>query len=142
MSEKTTKDRIMAGAPETEGDLSPEEVLAQATTAAKDRWIGIFVQLANSHRFNKFLEDNYIIQDRIDAEKQTIETLVIERPIAVGPALSSAQLTEMQTLLKLSKCQHPEGVFEALLKLLGQDGPSIILANGEALNTLKNKLDA
>ena len=148
MSDTTTKERVMAGAPTPINgeDLTPDEVMDRASDAAKDRWIGIFVQLTNSHRFNKFLEDNYVIQDKIDEEKKTIETLVIEKPIAIGPQLSSAQLNEIRTLLKISGAKHPEGVFSAILKLLGQDGPTIIEATTgsieELCGSLKGKLDA
>ncbi len=122
------RNRVLAGAPESDGDERiPEEVLAAASDAAKDRWIGIFVQLTNSHRFNTFLEDNFIIQDRIDEEKKTIETLVVEKPLAVGPPLSPTQLTELRTLLKIANCTQPEKVFESVLKLLGQEENSLIV---------------
>lgn len=115
------KERLLAGAKTTDGDVDPEEVLAAASDLSKDRWLSILLQLVNSHRFTKFIEDNYVIQDRIDEEEKTIETVVIENPVATGPQLTSGQLSEIETLIRLSGCKHPNGVFKGIMKILGQE---------------------
>lgn len=111
-------------------ELDPETVLATASQAKKDYWISIIIQLFNSHRFTKFVESNYLIGNAVNKEDQTIETIVVEKPIAVGPPLSSSQVVEIRQLLKLNECKRAEGTLKAILKLLGQDeDPSGIITD-------------
>lgn len=95
----------------------------------KDRLLNIFEQLFKSHRFITFFEKNYTIKDNIDHENKQIETLVIEKPESVGPPLTSGQLVDIKGILKVAGCKHEDKVFEAILKVLGQEETSrIVLA--------------
>jgi len=120
------KEQIRAGVTDEDAQ-EPGVVIADANEAQKDYWCEVLLQLTNSHRFNTFVEDNFEIQTFINDEEKTIDTRVIERPVSVGPPLSSGQLQEVRTILSLAGCNHPEAVFTAILKTLGQDAPEIIL---------------
>lgn len=114
-----TKDRVLLG-------VDPEDLDA-ASIALKDRWLAIFIQLARSHRFLTFIEKNYAIQDIVNEEERTIETLVVESPLAIGPPLNSTQMIEIQNVIKLSNCTNPDQVFERIMKLLGQESSKLII---------------
>jgi hypothetical protein len=107
---------------------TPEEILAQANAAKKNRWLAIFIQLSRCERFLKFVEANYVIQDKIDEETKAIETSVYESPRAVGPPLSRAQIGKMLATLKMYNCRKPDEALKRILSTLGQmdDAPAII----------------
>lgn len=118
----------MLGREET--DIAPEEVIESASAIMKDRWVSILVQLTNSHRFNKFLEDNFVIQDIIDDDTKTIETRVIEKPLSVGPPLTSSQIHAIRKIVKLHGVEDVDAAYNAIMGALGQDDqPSIVLAD-------------
>jgi hypothetical protein len=130
-------------------DLVPEEVLKDANDVKRDRWLSIFIQLSNSDRYTKFVEDNFVIGDKIDHEKQTIETMVLEKPIAVGPALALNQIWQMRQSIRFSGANDPDTLLTDILKVLGQEPPSIILnASDQDIQAAidaqgdKSKLDA
>lgn len=107
-------------------DLRADEL--SATEPVKERWWSVQKQFLQSHRFLEFLKNNYVIVDEINVEAKTIETLVVENPTSVGPPMSSGQLHEIQTLINMSGCKKPDKVFQRILKILGQDAPSLILS--------------
>ena len=127
-------------------DVVPEEVLAQANEVMKARWLSILIQLTNSARFNKFLEDNYTIGDRIDHENKTIETLVVEKPISVGPPLEMKQFWQIRKAIDLSGTEKVDEVFNAIMKALGQEPPGLVTSATEAdvraAAAAKDELDA
>jgi hypothetical protein len=112
------------------GDLakaaSPEELMSSVNVAKKNRWLGIFIQLSRSERFLKFVERNFVIQDRIDEEKKQISTVVFENPRAVGPDLTAVQKAKIYNLLKTYGARHPEKVFSEVLKTLGDEHVGVI----------------
>lgn len=108
-------------------DLSAEEFAA--TDAVKERWWSVQKNFLQSHRFLEFIKNNYVVVDEIDAEAKQINTLLVENPTSVGPPLSSGQLMEIQTLINLSGCKKPDKVFNKILKILGQDAPTLILTS-------------
>lgn len=122
MSEQQT--RIFLGERKEEEDIDAEEVLARTNEAKKDRWLAIFIQLNNSRRFRTFLENNFVIADKIDDEQQ-VETVVIENPIAVGPALTLDQVTAVFSTLKLANCPRPKETCDKIFACLGQEDNAI-----------------
>jgi hypothetical protein len=123
-------------------DEDPEQTAAKASEAAKGRWLSIFIQLAGSPRFVRFIEANYDIRDFIDDDKKTITTLVIEKPTAVGPSLGLEQLRRMLNILTSHRCKNPSEVLQEILKCLGQkDGSSVLLATEEDLKGIKGGVE-
>lgn len=149
MADEPVKLRVFPGEKQDE-DLIPEEVLKEANGVMKDRWLSIFIQLSNSHRFTKFLEDNFVIGDNIDHEHNVIETLVLEKPTAVGPALALNQVWQIRQQIRFSGANNPDALLKNILKVLGQEPPEIITSASEAdikaavaqEEDLKKKLDA
>lgn len=132
MSENSQRDRLMAGAPHEEEELDADKVLTEASDAVKERWLGILIQLTNSKRFNEFLENNYEIRDYVDEEAKSIQTLVIEKPQAVGPSLTSSQVAGLMRTLKLYGVREPERALKAIFGVLGQEERPVILdADGQ-----------
>jgi len=121
------KQRLSPGG-EMATPMTPEEILAAANAAKKNRWLAIFIQLCRCERFLKFVEMNYVIQDRIDEKTQSIETAVYENPRAIGPPLSRAQVGKMLSVLKMYNCRKPDEALKRLLVTMGQpdDAPAII----------------
>ena len=77
-----TEDSVEASATEKEWTD------AEVAQAKKDYYLGIFLELMKSKRFADFVDSNFTIQNRVNEENKTHETLVIENPESVGPALS------------------------------------------------------
>ncbi len=135
MNEKEIKDVEVAGSADEDSifigvdkdDIDPND-FSNVPASVMHRWLSIFIQLASHHRFTEWFQQNYVIQDKVNASEKTIETLIIESPISVGPPLSSTQLYEMQNLLKIVGCSDPDKTFKTLLTLLGQEGPVIELS--------------
>lgn len=113
---------------------TPEEILAAANAAKKNRWLAIFIQLSRCERFLKFVEMNYVIQDKIDEATNTIETSVYENPRAVGPAMQRAQHAKIYALLKMYGTRHADKVYKELMAVLGQneDKPALISSANQA----------
>jgi len=112
-------------------ETPPEDILDQAGAAKKELWLAIFLQLNRSARFTKFVEDNYDIQHAIDDEKKTVGVMVVEKPVAKGPALTGPQLAKIATTLHAAGCKSPRDTLQSLLKILAQEDnntPSIVPA--------------
>jgi len=117
---KEVQSRLFAGVdPDTPVDQIPQTV--------KDRLFAIVWQLFQSHRVCELLKNNITIVDRIDPDSKTIETLVVENPVSVGPPLTSGQVVELQTLLKIAGCKSPDKIFQSVMKIFGQEGPTVHL---------------
>ena len=112
-------------------EMSPEEVAEAQQKVARERYLGIFLKLMQSERFKKFLEDNFDITDRIDHDAKTIETLVIEKPVAVGPKLAPQQIIQIQSAVSGSGAKDAPATVKRILDILGQEG-SVILTATEA----------
>ena len=127
-------------------DLSAEEVAEQANEAKKERMLAIFLQLMESSRFRKFVDDNFVIGDAINDETKTITTCVVEKPVAVGPRMAPKQLFAMKKLLVNHGVKDEDKAFYELCALLGQDPSTqssiVIDTDVEAAKNLKDKLDA
>lgn len=115
-----------------EKQRTPEQLMAEVGAAKKNRWLGIFIQLARSDRFLQFVERNYVIQDRIDEDKKQITTVVYENPRAMGPSLSGPQKARMFTVLKTFNTRKPEKAFAEIMAVLGQEHTGIIPSANEA----------
>lgn len=137
------RNRVL-GTNDAPAELDADEVLSVAGDMQKDRWLAILIQLTNSHRFNKFLDDNFLIGDQIDEEAQTIQTLVVEKPIAVGPPLTAGQLTKIRMALSNAGVQEVDELFNKVLAILGQEDNSsgLVTPTGADIASLKGKLDA
>lgn len=123
-------------------DKDPEEDLATASESTKNRWLSIFIQLAKSKRFIHFVENNYDIKDFIDDEKKTITTLVIERPVVVGPAITVDQLRHMMKVLTNHRCKKPSDALHKIMEYLGQKKASqVLLASHNDLKELERTLE-
>lgn len=120
-----TEGRLFIGLDREEIDPNDLSNLPEAT---KNRLLSIFLQSLGIHRVREFFAKNLVIQDRVDPEAKTIDTLVIETPIAVGPPLSSTQLYEIKQALSLFGCKNPDKAFESIMALLGQEKPLVELA--------------
>jgi hypothetical protein len=136
-----------AGDPDDE--LEPDEVIAEANEAMKDRWISILLQLSNSQRFATFVSSNFDIIDQIDDETKTIETYVIEKPTSVGPPLTMNQLWQLRKAIQFSGAKHVNSLFRDVMAVLGQTPPDVIATATDADVTAaieqysrKKKLDA
>lgn len=112
-------------------ELSSEEVAKAQQEIARDRYLGIFVKLMQSLRFKNFVESNFDITDRIDHDEKTIETLVIEKPVAVGPKLEPQQIVQIQAAVSGSGAKDAPATVKRILEILGQEG-SVILTATEA----------
>jgi len=143
------KSRLSPGG-EIASPMTPEDIIAYANAAKKNRWLAIFIQLSRCERFLKFVEANYVIQDKIDEETKSIETAVYENPRAVGPPLSRAQVGKMLAILKMYNCRKSDEALKRILATLGQeeDAPKIITSastkdvkEAAAQTVLKDKLD-
>ena len=97
------------------------ETLKKVEEVKKQIWYGIFDQLSQSKRFIKFIDDNYSIVEERDEETKTIEIKVIEKPVAVGPALTSSQLVRLGKIMSTAGCKDVSGTMNKLLVALGQD---------------------
>jgi hypothetical protein len=108
--------------------IPPDELISNVGASVLDRWLEIFIQLCRSERFLKFVERNFVIQDRIDDEKKQVLTVIYENPKAVGPGLTKPQVAKIHSLLKTYSCRHPQRVLTEILNTLGQEDvkPSII----------------
>jgi len=122
-------------------DMSPEQLLAEVNATKRDRWLGIFIQLAKSERYLQFVERNYVIQDRIDEEKKQISTVVYENPRAVGPNLTRPQVAKMLAILKTYGTRKPEKVLQELLTTLGQPDAAPTIITGVDETDLKAAID-
>ena len=97
-----------------EQELTPEQKAKQA------RDLEICRYLLKSERFVRFVDDNYLIQQKIDHDKKTVELVVLEKPVAVGPPLTSEQVTGILGVLKAAKCPDAIEVADAIMAILGQ----------------------
>lgn len=115
---------------------TPEEVVEGLSQARKDRIIAIFYALAQSDRFNKFVDDNFDISDRIDDEAKTIETIVVEKPVSTAFKLTPNQTIKlMATLKRLGVDNASEGVME-VSRALGDDSV-LVMPEGFTLEAKK-----
>jgi len=120
-------DKIYVGEVPPE-DATTQEVLDATSPAVKDRWLCIFIQLIASKRYKAFISANYDIADSINEEEKSIETLVIEKPLAVGPPLSPLQTMNIGKFLVDLKCQDVPSALQKFMAILGQDAPAISLS--------------
>jgi hypothetical protein len=143
--------RTMVGTPTEEEDLDPNTVLAQANQAMKERWLAILIQFHNSKRYTDFIDNNFEIRDYINEEDKTIQTLVVEKPTAVGPKLAPGQIVKIHKLLTEHKAENVTDLVTKLFSILGQDEDVVNLiasANMDDVQAaavqanLKGKLDA
>lgn len=112
MENITNKDKMFpTGVPESLKEDTPQ--------ALKDYWLSIFVQLANSERFSEFVNKNFHIVTNVDKETQSIETIVVETPVAFGPKLPLEQIAAMRKVLGKNKNANKQIV--AILEILGQE---------------------
>lgn len=132
--------RVFPGEKTDSVDLVPEEVLSKANEVMKERWLSIFIQLSNSPRFLQFLEDNYVIGDKLDHEANTIETMVVEKPTAVGPALTLNQAWQIRQEIRFSGATNSDSLLKSVLKILGQEPPNLIMSATDA--DIKQAVDA
>ena len=98
--------------------------IKDSTQAAKDRWLNIFIQLSDSERFNDFVSRNFKIVDSVNHEEKTIETLVVESPLACGPPLEPEQVIAIR--MALGKIKNAKKIAEKIFKILGQEDISRI----------------
>jgi hypothetical protein len=100
--------------------------------AIKDYWLSIFIQLSNSSRFSDFVNKNFFIGTSVDEETKSIETQVVETPVAFGPTLELTQIAAIRKILGKDKTANKK--VEKILEVLGQeDVPQI-----EVVSSLSN----
>lgn len=112
-----TSDKIFLG-------NTPESAEDNLTEAQKNRWLNIFIQLSQSPRFSSFINNNYAIVDKVNHEDKSIETMVIESPVACGPELEMAQIAAIRKAV--GKVKNGKEITKKILEILGQeDAPQI-----------------
>lgn len=116
-------------------NLSEEEKM-EMEAVRKERLLHIFSELYKSKRYADFVDNNFNIVDQIDDENKTITTLVIEKPIAVGPKLSPSQIMRLQSVISSSGAKSTADTLKQILEVLGQEG-NVILANENDLSKIR-----
>ena len=123
----------------TEIDPAVEEFLAKANDSQKDRLLAIFFALAQSERFNSFLETNFDIKDEVDHEAKTIVTRVEEKP-AEPIKLNANQRLKLATVLTKYGVTQTKEATDAVMAVLGDDSPIQLVSSEDLVKNLKEKL--
>lgn len=126
--------------------MSEEETSKELEEFKKERWLYIFSELSKSERFKHFVEDNFNITDNIDHEKQEITTLIVEKPVSVGPPITNVQKAQMLLILNslVNKLLTPQSAADRIYSLLGQEASPILSLDSAKIVTdpnVKIKLD-
>lgn len=108
-------------------DALSDEQKEAVQAIRSQRLLHIFTELYKSKRFVEFVENNYDIVDEIDEEAKTITTLVIEKPLAVGPQMSAKQVASLHKIIVASGTEKIGETMKNILENLGQDDSGIIL---------------
>lgn len=131
MSEPENEDSVTSVVEETN-----QEEMSQGK---RDMYLGIFMELCKSHRFNKFLNDNFTFSQMVDEEKKEIDLRIIEKPTAVGPPLTVPQVQAIYKACSASGVIDTQGLVSKILAILGQEDPNrIILASDDDLKSFKS----
>lgn len=99
---------------------------AEMSQAVKEYYLSIYSKLAESKRFRDFIAANFDIRQEINEEEKTIDILVVEKPVAVGPALSANQILKLQGVLGSYGVVDTVAAVQAVMRVLGQEQSIIV----------------
>lgn len=99
---------------------------AEMSQAVKEYYLSIYSKLAESKRFRDFIAANFDIHQEINEEEKTIDILVVEKPVAVGPALSANQILKLQGVLGSYGVVDTVAAVQAVMRVLGQEQSIIV----------------
>lgn len=142
--------------PTNEADITPIEshknvqespTANMDTEAKKNFWTGVLYKLVESKRFLEFLDNNYVIGVHKDDEAKTVDVLVTEKPVSVGPKLAGDQVFKIQAACMQAGARDTAALVKRIMGILGQE-ESLIISSSDAdvrkgidHDVLKSKLD-
>jgi hypothetical protein len=120
----------------TEQELTESEA-GVVSAVRQQRLLHIFMELGKSKRFTEFVDNNFDIVDQINDEEKSITTLVVEKPMAVGPQMSAKQVANIHKIIAASGTDKVGDTMRKLLETLGQDDSGLIVESGLDASQLK-----
>ena len=134
-------------------DIEPKQAPSPTdgmdTDAKKAFWTNVLYKLVESRRFLEFLDANYVIGVHKNDEAKTVDVLVTEKPVTVGPKLAGDQIFKIQAACLKAGARDTAALVKNIMTVLGQEKNLIIgvtndveVQNGIDHDLLKSKLDA
>jgi hypothetical protein len=133
-------------------DIEPQQAASPTdgmdTEAKKSFWTNVLYKLVESRRFLEFLDANYVIGVHKNDEDKTVDVLVTEKPVSVGPKLAGDQIFKIQAACLKAGARDTAALVKSIMSVLGQEESLIIgissdvaVQNGIDHDLLKSKLD-